>query len=244
MGFYLMDFTIQQSTKFSVFIMYFVFQKNPKLLGKLFSLFRKTYLRETLRPLRNAIFSFLSIPAWHRLKGSKAIKLDLGSGAKRGSNGWTTVDITGADISHDLRKKIPLPNNSVSEIYSSHLLEHIPFHQQRKFLQECRRILKPGGKLSISVPNARLYIQSYIEGREFLSSKSGFNPGKTKTGSLIDQINYIAYMGGHHKFMFDEQNLVKILRMNQFANVSLRSFDPLLDPSDRRHESLYAQAVK
>ena len=105
MGFYLMDFTIQQSTKFSVFIMYFVFQKNPKLLGKLFSLFRKTYLRETLRPLRNAIFSFLSIPAWHRLKRSKAIKLDLGSGAKRGSNGWTTVDITGADISHDLRKK-------------------------------------------------------------------------------------------------------------------------------------------
>ena len=27
--------------------------------------------------------------------------------------------------------------------------------------------------------------------------------------------------------MFDEQNLVKILRMNQFANVSLRSFDSL-----------------
>lgn len=57
-------------------------------------------------------------------------------------NGFTTVDINGANISWDLKNGIPLKDNSVDLIYSSHLLEHIPFKELILFLKDCKRVLK------------------------------------------------------------------------------------------------------
>ena len=42
--------------------------------------------------------NFLAKKKWKELSKQKEIKLNLGSGAKKGKNGWTTVDINGADI--------------------------------------------------------------------------------------------------------------------------------------------------
>ena len=41
------------------------------------------------------------------------------------------------------------------------------------------------------------------------------------TSSPIDGINYIAYMGGHHKYMFDETNLLKLILNNPFSKAKL-----------------------
>ena len=57
-------------------------------------------------------------------------------------------------------------------------------------------------------------------------------------------LNYIAYMRGHHRYMFDEENLVNILKQCGFESPGLRSFDPLLDISSRDFESIYALATK
>ena len=38
--------------------------------------------------------------------------------------------------------------------------------------------------------------------------------------SRVDYVNYIAYMDGHHKYMFDEENLLSILRNVGFSTVS------------------------
>ena len=65
-----------------------------------------------------------------------------------------------------------------------------------------------------------------------------------KTGSLIDQLNYIAYMGGQHHYLFDEENLVNTLKLSPFTEVKLRQFDPLVDLSERDFESIYALAIK
>lgn len=62
--------------------------------------------------------------------------------------------------------------------------------------------------------------------------------------SRIDYVNYIAYMDGHHKYMFDEQNLIVILENKGFRNVRLRNFDPSLDLKERDFESIYAEAQK
>lgn len=126
------------------------------------------------------------------------MKLELGSGPKAGSNGWTTIDFCyGADISHDLRKGIPLESNSVNSIYSSHMLEHIPYKQLIEVINECKRVLKEGAELSICVPNASLYINSYTSKENFRGQNASvFEPAIIDTGSFIDQINYIAYMGG------------------------------------------------
>jgi len=181
---------------------------------------------------------------WKKLAKNSDIKLELGSGAKKGSNGFTTVDLLGADIYRDLRKGIPLSANSVSVIYCSHMLEHIPYSSLLQFLEECKRILKPGGQLSICVPNAKYYIQAYMEGRHFRSQESFYGPAIVNTGSYLDQVNYIAYMGGQHCYMFDEENLVNTLRSAGFSQVMLRAFDESIDLHDRDYESIYALALK
>jgi SAM-dependent methyltransferase len=189
------------------------------------------------------------VASWMRatlLARSNNIRIDIGSGARSGSNGWITIDQSlKSDLPWDLRLGIPFPSGTVSAIYTSHLFEHIPFRDLKALLAECYRVLKPSGVLSVAVPNSRLYIQSYLNGRDFLAtSPCIWKPALCPTGSLIDQINYIAYMDGEHKYMFDEENLINILRSYGFQNVSLRLFDPKLDHSWRDYESIYAVAIR
>ena len=48
----------------------------------------------------------------------------------------------------------------------------------------------------------------------------------------------------HHKYLYDEENLVLILESKGFKNVRLRNFDPSLDLKERDFESIYAEAQK
>jgi predicted SAM-dependent methyltransferase len=65
---------------------------------------------------------FLSYPKWRTARKMKKIWLELGSGARKGQNGWITIDLRGADISHDLQNGIPFASASVDCIYTSHML--------------------------------------------------------------------------------------------------------------------------
>jgi predicted SAM-dependent methyltransferase len=172
------------------------------------------------------------------------VKLELGSGTKKGTNGWTTVDIGQADISWDLRRGIPLPNDSVDRIYSSHLLEHIPYGKLLLFLRECRRVMKKSAEFSVCVPNLKLYVDAYKDGKLFRSRDTWWQPGLVDTGSSIDQLNYFVYMKDEHKYMFDEENLINTLTKCGFSNVKLREFDEELDILKRDKESIYAKASK
>ena len=137
-----------------------------------------------------------------------------------------------------------MPDNCVSKIYSSHLLEHIPYEQLIIFLYECSRVLKVDGEFLVCVPNFRLWIDAYKEGKLFRERKMWWQPGLIDTGSAIDQLNYSAYMKDEHKYMFDEENLINTLTKCGFSNVKLREFDEELDILKRDKESIYAKASK
>lgn len=173
------------------------------------------------------------------------ISIEVGAGDKKGVGEWVTIDIARrCDLYWDLRKGIPFPDSKIKNLYSSHFFEHLSFPEIQRFLQECKRVLVPGGKFLICVPNARIYLEAYAKG-EFLSSPPyfGYEPAYNHT-TRIDYVNYTAYMGGVHKYMFDEENLVFILKSAGFANVRLRPFDPNIDMQERDFESIYAQAEK
>jgi len=172
--------------------------------------------------------------------------LEIGSGPKKGQNGWVCLDQTGCDLIWDLRKGIPFPDESISKIYSSHLFEHLSFEETKGLIHECKRVLVPGGLFLICVPNARLYLEAYINNKDenfFQSLPSYHKPGYNNT-TRMDWVNYVAYMGGEHKYMFDQENLLHILKMNGLKNVRVREFDPEIDMPERIFESLYAQGEK
>lgn len=178
------------------------------------------------------------------LKGSRPIKLELGAEDRR-MDGWTSVDMNDkCALNLDLTVPLPFPDNSVSMIYSSHVLEHFKITELFNLLNECKRILRPDGIFSASVPNARIYIEAY-------HSPENFNPDlfcrykpAYNFNSKIDYVNYISYMDGHHKYMFDEENIVVILKKAGFRNVRLRDFDKTLDLEVRDYQSIYVQGEK
>lgn len=80
------------------------------------------------------------------------MKLDIGCGEQK-LEGFTGVDAyVKTDIKADMWK-IPLADGSVEEIYSSHALEHVQGSMVHATLKEWIRLLKPGGKLLLQVPN-------------------------------------------------------------------------------------------
>lgn len=179
------------------------------------------------------------------LESGKPIKIELGSAQKR-MEGWLTMDLDpNSDLCMDLSKPLPFPDNCVEEIYSSHLLEHFSFPDPMlNLLSECYRVLKPGGVFKIAVPDARIYIESYEKPDQFDPAKYCLYTPAYHYHSKIDFINYIAYMDGHHRYLFDNENLPIIIANIGFENVKLREFEPGLDLETRKHESIYAEARK
>lgn len=198
----------------------------------------------TAKMARSLIYQIGAKKSWRKLEQSQTVKIELGSGPKKGKDGWTTVDQYGADIIWDLRRGIPLKTESVDKIYSSHMLEHIPYQQLIPFLRECHRVMKSDAEFLVCVPNFRLYVDAYKEGKLFRSRDVWWQPGVIDTGSCIDQLNYITYMLDEHKYMFDEENLVNTLLRAGFSKVQLREFDGEFDLRERDFESIYAVANK
>ena len=181
------------------------------------------------------------------LNQDRIIKLELGAGCKKGINGWLSMDTEKiTDLYWDLRNGIPFPDNSVDIIYASHVLEHFSFDQICDLIKECRRVLIPKGIFSLCVPNASLFIKAYVNGEKIIGegiSNHYFEPAYYNTGK-IDIVNYIAYMCGQHKYMFDEENLINILLKCGFRDTKLRPFNSEIDLEHRKWESIYAIAEK
>ena len=172
--------------------------------------------------------------------GTTPIKLDLGGGYRKGTNGWTTVDISHeCDLFWDLRHGIPFADGTVAAVYSSHLFEHLTYEQGQGLMRESLRVLRPRGSFSIVVPNAKLYIEHYMGARdlpdEFFTWEPAFHDS-----TRIDALNYIAYMAGEHTYMFDIENLLFRMRAAGFVDVAERGFDPVTDMAERDYESIYA----
>jgi len=93
------------------------------------------------------------------------LRLHIGCGPNR-LPGYVNIDkypTSGADVvapAHELR----FPDNSVDEIYTSHVIEHLRPSELELALHEWYRVLKLGGKLRIRCPNFELYVQEWLEG--------------------------------------------------------------------------------
>ena len=88
---------------------------------------------------------------------SYPVKIDLGCGFLRykEKEGYIGIDILdyGQEIVWDLRSGIPLPDNSVSAIFTCHFLEHIPFQMVKPLMKEVWRVSIPDAEMFIRLPH-------------------------------------------------------------------------------------------
>ena len=79
-------------------------------------------------------------------------------------------------------------------VYTSHFIEHLSLEASKKFLNECRRILKPGGVIRIVTPDfhkiCEEYIRQYTLGNQLFAEFIKF--------SLTDQMTRIKPGGQFH----------------------------------------------
>lgn len=81
---------------------------------------------------------------------------------------WVNFDFVAAEGVRqvNLLGRLPLPDNAAQLVYSSHFLEHIPKSQVESFLNECWRVLEPGGVLRLVVPDLENIARTYLQLRD------------------------------------------------------------------------------
>ena len=155
------------------------------------------------------------------------MKLHLGCG-KRYIPGFIHIDaIDHPHVDHvsTIDNLSFLADGSVDLIYNCHVLEHFKRREVPRVLSEWKRILKPGGKLRISVPDFASLVEAYK-----LNGDLG-----TVIGPLFGRQDYLYNI---HYNVFDYQSLSKILEDSGFEKI--HSYD--WRETEHAHIDDYSQA--
>src|SRR5262245_43358548 len=129
-------------------------------------------IRSRLRALRARLLA-----ARARRELASARRLHLGCGPNL-LTGWANVDLRSAAgvVELDLAHALPVADDSVELIYSEHFIEHLDRGDGERLLRECRRVLKPGGRIRISTPDLQAAARFYLEGRTDDWQDVGWHP--------------------------------------------------------------------
>ena len=94
---------------------------------------------------------------------NKDIRLNLGAGGID-YTGFLSVDLYDerANINMDITK-LDFDDNSVTEILASHVFEHLNPYHVLDILKDWLRVLKPGGKLSMEMPDIEALCRRFVD---------------------------------------------------------------------------------
>jgi predicted SAM-dependent methyltransferase len=175
-------------------------------------------------------------------------RLNLGCGPTA-RLGWINCDIDpwpGVNIVTNITKNIPLADNSMDYIVSIHVLPEIPYRDLDDVLQQIHRILKPGGVVRLSLPDADLAIQAYLnQDRDYFLI--GDEIVQDLGAKMIVQLTWF----GQSRCLFTYGMIRELLARNGFIDIEKCSFrvSPsqllgITDLDDRPLESLFIEARK
>lgn len=174
----------------------------------------------------------------------------------------------------NLRNGIPYPASTFDVVYHSHFLEHLRRPHARKFITECKRVLKPGSVLRVVVPDLAYYsrqlgetlldpvahgqvIEALID-QMVRDQAAGPNEQKGALKFFEKLIRGGAEKAGErHMWMYDAISLKKLLTELGFENCTVQSsvtsiiprwkefcLDADGDGAPYKPESLYMEAVR
>lgn len=147
------------------------------------------------------------------------MKIEFGCGETPTKSGFKTCDVRnvpGVDFvcpAWDIDKHVQ--ENTVDEIFSRHFFEHLTFYQGEIVLDKWKKILKPGGRCEMLLPNMSFHIDQWInkrnEPKQLRHAKAGF--WGWQRGEFDDVWDV-------HKSGYDKEILLNLLTTKGFKNIS------------------------
>jgi predicted SAM-dependent methyltransferase len=146
--------------------------------------------------------------------------MKLHIGGQTTKEGWKILNIQkkdGVDFVGDLTDLSQFSDNSVEEVYASHVLEHVGQKKVLDTLKGVNRILNKDGKFYISVPDMDVLCKIFID--EKAGAKVKFHTMRMMFGGQIDDYDF-HYFGWNFEFLNDylmSSNFSKVERVNSFG---------------------------
>jgi predicted SAM-dependent methyltransferase len=151
---------------------------------------------------------------------------------------------------------LPYENETVSEIIADGFIEHLSFREEKLMFEETKRVLKPGGKFSFSVPNFEKVVKLWLEAEdnwqdfyrldeEAITQKHWFG---TYTYEPKNRWGYLTAMiygsqhgeGQFHQNCYTIPKIKAMLTNLNFSNIDITEFNW----KDERDPMLKTTAVK
>jgi predicted SAM-dependent methyltransferase len=121
------------------------------------------------------------------------VKRKLHIGGRVAAPGWEILNaLPGPYVDHlgnanDLSR---FPNCTFSEIYASHVLEHLDYQGElQATLKEWHRVLKPFGRLNVSVPDLDVLAKLMLA-KDLLTVDERFHVMRMMFGGHVDAFDY------------------------------------------------------
>ncbi|MDP2876447.1 MAG: glycosyltransferase, partial [Holophaga sp.] len=137
-------------------------------------------------------------------------------GGKSRADGWEVLNaLPGPDIDHvcNANNLSQFADATFDEIYASHVVEHFDYMEElTATLTEWNRVLVPGGKIYISVPDLDILASLLLE-KEKLTDEERFFVMRMMFGGHIDEFDY-------HIVGLNEVFLAAFLEIAGFVNIN------------------------
>ena len=140
--------------------------------------------------------------------------LNIGCG-KQHLSGFVNMDIEHPyDVKLDATQGLPYRDQTVDGVYSEHFFEHLTQTEGLAFLRECRRVLKPNGRIRVAMPDLDEEVRRYVSS-DWRGDGDMFKLGFEWVANRCEMLN-IGMREWGHKYLYNEEELIRVARTAGF----------------------------
>jgi predicted SAM-dependent methyltransferase len=194
---------------------------------------RSGFIVGVVRALRAGLVDIRKMYGWvtrppkikRYLQNNQLKKLQLGT-SNTVMVGWLNTDLIPTNrkvVYLDATRPFPFSSNMFDYVYSEHMIEHVEHQSAVSMLHECFRILKPGGKIRISTPDLKVYID--LHSKEKTPSQTFYIDWVIR--SFMPEVDYCkevfltnnAFRAWGHQFLYDRETIRVTLARIGFEDI-------------------------